>query len=229
MEDDKICLGFREVVEAINAACDRCHRSVDEVTLMAVTKTQGAELIDRVCRAGARVVGENRVQEAAQKRPQVHEMVRWELIGPLQSNKVKQAVATFDRIQTVDRIALVAKLDRAAGEAGRVPYPVLMQVNVGKDPAKHGCAEEEAAALMEAVLSSKNLCLEGLMTIGQMSEQERVQRATFAGLRKLRDRLESGFKYPLPVLSMGMTADLAIAIEEGSTLLRIGTAIFGAR
>ncbi|MGC9452061.1 MAG: YggS family pyridoxal phosphate-dependent enzyme [Oceanipulchritudo sp.] len=216
--------------ERITNACERCGRAVDEVNLMAVTKTHPAEAVEWALGAGLRHIGENRVQEAAEKRPRVTAPGGyWELIGPLQSNKARLALGCVDRIQTVDRLKLVRVLDRLCGEMGKRGYPILMQVNVAEDPAKHGCEVAEAPALLEAILQSENLRIEGLMTIGELTDEEARIRRTFSRLRGLRDRLRESFGRPLPVLSMGMTEDMELAIEEGSTLLRVGTALFGAR
>ncbi len=214
----------------INAACRQAHRNPSEVELMAVTKRKPAEVADWALEAGLKHIGENRVQEAAGKIPEVaNKTGYWELIGPLQSNKARIAVKTFSRIQTVDRIKLVNILDRICGEEERAEMPVLLQANVGEDPAKHGCSIEEAKGLAEAICSSQHLRLEGLMTIGELSDEEARVRRTFSRLRELRDALEGELGMQLPVLSMGMTGDLEWAIEEGSTLIRVGTALFGAR
>lgn len=217
------------LADRIKAACRDSGRDLSEVLLMAVSKMQSAQAVEEVLALGLRVMGENRVQEAAEKRNMVCGKAKWELIGPLQSNKVKLAVETFERIQTVDRIKLVERLDRVVRETGRVPYPVLMQVNIGEDPAKHGCHETEAEALMEAMLSCGSLQVDGLMTIGQFTTDEGILRRTFSGLRELRERLRASSGLALPVLSMGMSGDLEIAIGEGSTLIRVGTALFGQR
>jgi pyridoxal phosphate enzyme (YggS family) len=197
---------------------------------MAVTKTHPAIAADWAVRAGLLRIGENRVQEAAGKRPgAVEPGAIWELIGPLQSNKARLALDCFDRVQTVDRLKLVGVLDRLCAETGRTAFPVLMQVNVAEDPAKHGCEADQAPALMEAILASEHLRLEGLMTIGELTDDEVRIRGTFARLRALRDKLQDSMGQRLPVLSMGMTDDLEWAIEEGSTLIRVGTALFGSR
>lgn len=227
---------FRERLEAvqrrIKAACTVCGREVATVELMPVTKRHPAAVVEMAAAAGLRCVGENRVQEAAGKRGEAGKAgVRWELIGPLQSNKARLALETVERIQTVDRIKLVRVLDRLSGELGRGAggSAILLQVNTGEDPAKHGCSEEDAEGLLEAALSAPHLRVEGLMTIGPLSTEEAVVRRTFARLRQLRDRLAEGFGIPLDVLSMGMTGDMEWAIEEGSTLVRVGTALFGER
>lgn len=214
----------------INDACSRSGRKASEVELMAVTKTHPPAAVEWALAAGLRTIGENRVQEAAAKRPQVAGAGGfWELIGPLQSNKARLALETFDRIQTLDRPKLVRMLDRLCGELGKEDFPVLLQANVGEDPAKSGCSPEEAEALALSVMDSAHLRLEGLMTIGEFTDEEAVVRGTFIRLRELRDRLEVACGHKLPVLSMGMTDDLEWAVEEGSTLIRVGTALFGTR
>lgn len=197
---------------------------------MAVTKTHPADAPAMAIDAGIAHIGENRVQEAAAKRPQLKGPPGyWELIGPLQSNKSRLAVKTFDRIQTVDRMKLAMQLDRISSEEGKAPFPVLLQVNVGEDPAKSGCTIGESEQLANAILECGNLKLEGLMTIGEFSDREEVVRPVFEKLRLLRDELEHRLGVPLPELSMGMSGDLEWAIREGSTLIRVGTALFGDR
>ncbi len=218
----------KRIVNRVEAACARVGRNPAEVTLMAVTKTHPAEAADFAARAGIKCVGENRVQEALEKMGETDAAVRWELIGHLQSNKAKAAARSFGRIQSVDSVKLVRLLDRYAGEADRV-LPVLLQVNAGADPAKFGAESGEAAALLEAALEARNLRVEGLMTIAPLSEDREVARRTFARLRDLRDELAAKFDVSLPELSMGMTGDLEEAVEEGSTLVRVGTALFGKR
>jgi pyridoxal phosphate enzyme (YggS family) len=218
------------VVTRIRHACSKCGRTPEEVTLMAVTKTHPVQAAQWALGAGLRHLGENRVQELATKEPQLADAAAfWELIGPLQSNKARLAVAHASRIQTVDRIKLVNVLDRICGELGKERYPILLQVNVGKDPAKHGCEAGQAAFLVDAIQESVHLQLDGLMTIGELTDDESRIRGTFSRLRELRERLSVSSGLRLPVLSMGMTDDLEWAIEEGSTLIRVGTALFGAR
>lgn len=217
------------VRERMAAGCERSGRVLEEVTLMAVTKTLPALAAEYAAQAGLGHVGENRVQELAQKRPLCTALVKWELIGPLQSNKARVAVEVADRIQTLDREKIIGAVDRHCEEAGRACLPVLLQVNTAADPAKHGCEEAEAAHLAELIVGSRHLRLEGLMTIGELTTEEGRVRRTFVRLRELRDRLRAETGLPLPVLSMGMTGDLEWAIEEGSTLVRVGSALYGAR
>jgi len=212
----------------IDAACAAAGRDPTTVRLQAVTKNHPAAAAEFAARFGLESVGENRVQEGAAKRPQCAAAIRWELIGHLQSNKSRLAVSTFDRVQSLDSLKLTAHLDRAAGEQGR-RLPVLLQVNTGNDPAKFGIDPPEAPRLLEAALDAPNLVVEGFMTIAPLSDDPAVAERTFAGLRELRDQLAAQFKVPLPELSMGMTGDFPIAIAAGSTLVRIGTALFGER
>lgn len=218
-----------EVRHRISDACRSAGRAQSKVTLMAVSKTQPPEAVEAALAAGLTLFGENRVQEAGEKVERFRAKSRWELIGHLQTNKARQAVALFDRIQSVDRLKLVQVLSRLATEMGRERLSILLQVNAGEDPAKYGCAVEEAPWLVEAILSHANLALEGLMTIAPLDQDEAVARRCFARLRELRDALEPQFGIELPVLSMGMTGDLEAAIAEGSTLVRVGTALFGSR
>lgn len=223
------------VCHRISLACQAAGRPAGAVRLLPVTKTHPAAAAVWAAQAGYGAVGENRVQEAAPKRTEATPQapaLRWELIGHLQSNKAKLAVATFDRIQTLDSLALAERLNRLAGEAGKT-LAVLLQVNTGNDAAKEGLAVGEAPALLENVLRLPHLRCEGLMTIGPLFEDPAATRAAarpaFAALRELAEDLRRRTGCPLPELSMGMSADLEEAIAEGSTLVRIGSAIFGAR
>jgi PLP dependent protein len=223
---------FSERADALRrrmaAACLRAGREPGEVELMAVTKTLSAPAAEFAARYGLRAVGENRVQEAAEKRAQTSASIAWELIGHLQSNKAKLAVLHFDRVQTVDTPKLLDHLDRAAMERGRI-LPVLLQINAGRDPAKSGADPEDAARLLDHARAQAHLRIDGLMTIAPLSENPAVAERTFAALRELRDRLASASGVPLRELSMGMSGDLEAAIAAGSTLVRVGTALFGER
>jgi len=212
----------------IDVACRAAGRDPREVELLAVTKNHPPAAADHAARYGLRAVGENRVQEAVEKKAQTSAPVAWELIGHLQSNKARLAVQHFDRVQSVDSEKLLELLDRAAAELGRV-LPVLLEINAGADPGKFGATPAAAPRLLETALAKKNLRVDGLMTVAPLSDDPAVARRAFAALRALRDQLAPKFSAPLPVLSMGMSGDLAAAIAEGSTLVRIGTALFGAR
>jgi pyridoxal phosphate enzyme (YggS family) len=213
---------------SISDACGRAGRRPAEVELLAVTKGQPFLAAEFAARYGLRAVGENRVQEGVDKRAQTPGNLSWELIGHLQSNKARLAARHFDRIQSVDSAKLLEVLDRAAAELGRT-LPILLQINAGRDPAKSGAEPEAAPQLLRAALVLKNLRVEGLMTIAPLSPDPDVARRTFARLRELRDRLESEGGGRLRELSMGMSGDLEAAIAEGSTMVRVGSALFGAR
>ncbi|HEV8072841.1 MAG TPA: YggS family pyridoxal phosphate-dependent enzyme [Opitutaceae bacterium] len=212
----------------INGACQAAGRDPREVELLAVTKNHPPAAAAYAARYGLRAVGENRVQEAVEKKAQTPAPVAWELIGHLQSNKARLAAEHFDRVQSVDSEKLLELLDRAAAGLGRV-LPILLEINAGADPGKFGATPAAAPRLLETALAKKNLRVDGLMTIAPLSDDPAVARRGFAALRALRDQLAPKFSAPLPVLSMGMSSDLAAAIAEGSTLVRVGTALFGAR
>jgi pyridoxal phosphate enzyme (YggS family) len=223
-----------DVVRAqIAAACAAAGRDPTTVELLAVTKTHPAAAADYAARYGLRAVGENRVQEAAEKRPLcAAPALQWELIGHLQSNKAKLAATHFDRVQSVDSEKLLNHLDRAAAELGK-SLPVLLQINAGRDPAKFGAELEDAPRLLELALTKKNLRIDGLMTIAPLgatpAEAADHAQRTFSQLRALRDDLAARFQIPLRELSMGMSGDLAPAIAAGSTQVRVGSALYGAR
>ena len=217
-----------DVIARIADACIASGRSPSEVELLAVTKTHPVEAAEYVARYGLKAAGENRVQEAVDKKLLTKVSLRWELIGHLQSNKAKLAAEHFDRIQSVDSIKLLSLLNRAAGERGRI-LAVLLQINAGRDPAKFGAEIEDAPKLIESALTCKHLRLDGLMTIAPLSNDRAVAERTFATLRELRDQFAYRFGVPLRELSMGMSGDLAAAIAAGSTQVRVGTALFGQR
>ena len=209
-------------------ACELSGRSQSSVSLLPVTKNHPLDAIDYAVRSGLKAVGENRVQEALDKRDSFTNEVRWELIGHLQSNKAQDAVAVFDRIQSVDSLKLLRRLDRFAGEQDK-KLAILLQCNTGKDPNKYGFEEEEVPSAIEAALNMPNLQLDGLMTIAPLDDDPKIADTAFQGLRELRDALSKCFAVPLPELSMGMTGDLEQAIAAGSTQIRVGTALYGER
>ncbi len=212
----------------ITTACEAAGRVPTEVELLAVTKNHGAWAPEYAARYGLTGVGENRVQEAMEKKPLVAAPLRWELIGHLQSNKARVAAENFDRVQSVDSVKLLRRLDAAAAELNR-KLGVLLQVNAGDDPAKFGVDLADAPSLLEAALALPHLQVDGLMTIAPLADDVSIAQRTFANLRELRDRLASDFGTPLATLSMGMSGDLIPAIAAGSTQVRIGTALFGRR
>lgn len=225
---DKFINNLKDIQVEIEKACIQCGRSPGEVRLLPVTKNHPAGVIEYCYRAKIDAIGENKVQEANEKKTLVKEPMHWELIGHLQSNKVKQAVQTFDRIQTIDSEKLLMRVDRISGEEGKV-MPILIEVNAGNDPAKHGIGVVETEALVKKALECKHLKIEGLMTIAPLSDDSSVARKAFATLRETRNMVERALNCKLPTLSMGMSDDFEDAIKEGSTIVRVGTALFGER
>ncbi len=227
---------FRTRADALTAqivaACRSAGRDPRSAVLLPVTKTHPAAAAEYVAHYGLPAVGENRVQEALEKRAQVTTPLRWELIGHLQSNKAKLAALHCDRVQSVDSEKLLRQLDRVAGELGK-KLPVLLQINAGNDPAKFGAEPADAPRLLETALSLAHLQVDGLMTIAPLGttpeETTTFAHRTFANLRTIRDDLVLRSGRPLHELSMGMTGDFAVAIAEGSTIVRVGTALFGTR
>lgn len=218
-----------ELIEKkIAEACAQCGRKETEVKVLAVTKSHAHQAVEYAERYGFKAIGENLVQEANDKKQKNNSLLRWELIGHLQSNKAKLAVSTFDRIQSIDRLKILNSLDRFCGELNKT-LPILLQINAGEDPSKHGATIEAAPVLLEAALQCNNLKVEGLMTIAPLSRYHELATKCFERLRTLRDSLAIKFGAPLPELSMGMTGDMTQAIEAGSTLIRIGTALYGER
>ena len=217
------------VLAAVDAACARCGRDPAGVTLVAVSKTVSASRLRVAVAAGLVTLGENRVQEAEGKVPAVPG-ARWHLVGPLQANKARRAVALFDVIESVDSVALAVRLDRFAGELrpGR-PLPILLQANVDADPAKAGFEPADLADALSVLSALPNLELRGLMTVGRLAATGEGARATFRGLRTLAAGLRAAHPVLGPALSMGMSDDYAVAVEEGATIVRVGRALFGER
>jgi hypothetical protein len=217
------------VLERIAAAAARAGREPSDVTLVAVSKTVPADALRDAVAAGLDLLGENRVQEGAAKAPEVPG-ARWHLVGPLQSNKARRALEVFDSIQSVDSIELAHRLDRLAREVRPgTRYPVLLQVNVDDDPAKAGFAAGELAGALDAIGDLDVLEVRGLMTIGRLVERTEDSRSTFRSLRETSRRLRDSGARLGAELSMGMTDDFELAIEEGATIVRVGRAIFGER
>lgn len=218
---------LKSINEKIAAACQRAGRDFFDVTLVAVSKTVEPERIRQAIEAGVRVLGENRVQEAASKMTELATVVaehnvEWHLIGHLQSNKTRRAVELFSAIQSVDSFKLAERLDNVAGELGK-KLPVFIEVNLGGEESKAGAEPDEVLPLCEQVGKLANLELKGLMTVPPFLEDAEQVRPFFRRLRMLRDQAQ------LKELSMGMSHDFEIAIEEGATIVRIGTALFGER
>jgi pyridoxal phosphate enzyme (YggS family) len=219
------------IEERISAAANRAGRNTEEITLIGVSKTQPASAIREASEAGLRHFGENRVQEWEGKRGAITDLTAtWHLIGHLQSNKAAKAAKLFDRVDSVDDFSLAQRLDRAGGEFGDGKrLRVLLEVHLGGEETKTGVAESELPVLAEKVLGLPRLELAGLMCIPPYLENAEDVRPYFAQLRGLRDHLETRLGRKFPVLSMGMSHDFEVAILEGATEVRVGTALFGAR
>ncbi len=216
------------VLENIERACERAGRDPAGVQLVAVSKTVPPERLASAVAAGMDTLGENRVQEAEAKAPRLPG-VRWHLVGPLQSNKARRAVELFETIESVDSLELARRLDRLAGELGRAPLPVYLQDNVDRDAAKSGFEPDELAGDLGQMAALPSLRLTGLMTVGRLVRSAQEARPTFVRLRELSERLRASNPALESGLSMGMTDDYEVAVEEGATLVRIGRALFGAR
>jgi pyridoxal phosphate enzyme (YggS family) len=218
---------LQKIHEALAAAAARAGRDPAEIELVAVSKTHPAEAVQEALRAGVTRFGENKVQEARSK---IEELGRgvWHLIGHLQTNKAKEAVRLFDSIDSVDRLDLAQELNLRAEAQAKIQN-VLLQVNIAGESTKFGCAPEAARALAETLNALPRLTLRGLMVIAPYAPEAEKSRPHFAALRELRDQIQADTGLQLPVLSMGMSGDFAVAIEEGSTSVRIGTALFGER
>ena len=240
------------LLERIEAACGRAGRDPATVELVAVSKTVPVDRVRAAMKAGFATFGENRVQEAAGKIAELggpggstpggpaesggavatghpEDGPRWHLVGPLQSNKARRAVELFDVVETVDSLALARRLDRLVEELGRPELPVLVEVNVDGDPSKSGYQVDAIEADLPGLLSLTHVRLAGLMTVGRLAADPEAARPTFRSLRELSERLRGLDAGVGDALSMGMTDDFEVAVEEGATLVRLGRAIFGPR
>jgi pyridoxal phosphate enzyme (YggS family) len=229
VEAGSIAANLERLHERVARAAQQAGRRTDEITLVAVSKLFPAEAIRAAYDAGLRHFGESRVQEWESKQPKLADLgATWHLIGHLQSNKARRAVHLFDRADSVDSLALAHKLDSAAADEGK-RLSILIEVRLGEEATKHGIAECDLRSLAEAVVALPHLDLQGLMTIPPFFPEAERLRPYFRNLRELRDRLSSSLNRPLPLLSMGMSHDFEVAVEEGSTEIRVGTALFGER
>ena len=224
-------MGFEALPERLAQVRAELARLVPQaVTIVAVTKGFGTDAIRAATDAGIADIGENRVQEAVQKQEELgagsQELgIRWHLIGHLQRNKARVVAGRFTLVHSLDSLELARELDRRS----TTPQRVLLQVNVAREAQKSGCALEEAPLLARQIAALGALRLEGLMTLAPLTDDEEVQRRTFRGLRVLRDRIKEEVGVWLPTLSMGMSGDYASAAQEGATVIRLGTVLFGPR
>lgn len=218
------------IQDRIAAAAVRVGRNPNSIELVAVSKTKPVSLIVEAIEAGITHIGENRVQEAQSKYPQIDHPVKWHLVGHLQRNKVKQALQIFDLIHSVDSPRLLAEIDRRSAESNRTTE-ILIQVNTSAEPSKFGLEPDQTLEFIESAQSYTHIRIKGLMTIGAFLPDPEAVRPMFVLLRQLREKIIAQ-QFPnveMNTLSMGMTNDFEVAIEEGANLIRVGTAIFGER
>ena len=225
---EEIATNLARVQEQIAAAAQKSGRLPDDIELVAVSKKHAAEKVQAAVEAGQTLFGESRVQEARAKIPLLSSRLRWHFIGHLQKNKIRHALPLFELFHGVDSLALAQDMERIAEEEGMQPR-VLLEVNVAGEASKHGFAPDTLRRDLEALVSLGRLTIEGLMTIPPLAPEAEASRHYFVALRELRDQLETECNLTLPQLSMGMSGDYPVAIEEGATMVRIGTAIFGRR
>jgi PLP dependent protein len=223
---DSVGANLQAIRQTIAGSAERAGRDPKEIVLVAVTKGFSAERIREALAVGLRILGENRVQEALSKIDEIGPAnVDWHLIGHLQTNKVKFIDGRFQMVQSLDSVGLTETLDRRI----QSPLDVLVEVNVAEEPQKTGVVPADLPAVAAAVNAAEHLRLRGLMTVAPMVDDPEATRPVFRQLRALRDKTSQQLGLELPVLSMGMTDDYAIAVEEGATMLRLGRALFGPR
>src|SRR5881394_3871734 len=219
---------LERVREQIMQAAVKAGRSTSDIELVAITKTHPVEKVREAVEAGHTVFGEIRVQEARAKIPELPSNLRWHFVGHLQKNKIRHALPLFEMIHSIDSLGLAQDMNRIAEDEAMHPR-VLLEVNVAGEGSKFGFQPDKLCEQMEELLSLPRLSILGLMAIPPLAEEAEASRKYFVQLHELRDRLQTEFRVDLSQLSMGMTQDFAIAIEEGATLVRVGTAIFGER
>jgi len=209
-------------------ACEKSGRAIDDVKLVCVTKMASVEAMEEALAAGASIIGENRVQDAAKKYTLIGNKVQWHLIGHLQTNKAKDAVRIFSLIHSVDSVRLAKEINREASKVNKV-QDILIQVNVSGEASKFGIEPGFLKDLLRDIISCPNINVKGLMTIAPEADNPETVRPYFKALRELKERINSSnlIAYKLQLLSMGMTGDFEVAIEEGSNIVRVGRAIFG--
>jgi pyridoxal phosphate enzyme (YggS family) len=225
---DEIAENLERVRSQIADAAKKSGRAFNDIELVAISKTHEAEKVRAAFDAGQPLFGESRVQEARAKIPLLPSAARWHFVGRLQKNKVRHALPLFELFHSVDSIELAREMNRIAGEEG-LHSRVLLEVNVAGEGSKIGFAPDSLRTEMDALLELPRLTIEGLMTIPPLAPEAETSRQYFSALRDLRDELAAQFQVGFPQLSMGMSGDFPVAIEEGATLVRVGTAIFGKR
>ena len=225
---EEIAENLERVRSQIANAAKKSGRLLDDIELVAISKTHDAGKVRTAYEAGQTLFGESKVQEARAKIPELPSAIRWHFVGHLQKNKIRQALPLFELFHGIDDVDLAREMNRIAEEQGMHPR-ILLEVNVAGEGSKFGFKPHNLRAEMEALLSLTRLSILGLMCIPPLAEEAEASRRFFVDLRENRDALEKEFDMKLPHLSMGMTNDFVVAVEEGATLVRVGTAIFGAR
>ena len=225
---ENVAENLERVRTQIADAAKKAGRAIEDVELVAISKTHEAEKVRAAFDAGQQLFGESRVQEARAKIPLLPSAARWHFVGRLQRNKVRHALPLFELFHSVDSLELARDMNRIAEEEGLRPR-ILLEVNVAGEGSKIGFAPETLRGQMETLLELPRLTIEGLMTIPPLAPEAEASRRFFAALRELREQFSGEFQVSLPQLSMGMTGDFMVAIAEGATLVRVGTAIFGTR
>ncbi len=216
------------IQQRISAACERAGRAPESVTLLAVTKGQPPEVVNEAGKLGLTFIGENKIQEAKSKIPLCSGKLRWHFIGHLQTNKCRDAVELFEMIQSVDSLHVAQEISKRAEQAGKT-MPILLEVNLAGEASKFGYAPDRVQAELKQLNDLPRLEIHGFMTVPPWTSNAEHVRPVFRQMRELKERAEQTLGAPLPHLSMGMTGDFEVAIEEGATIVRIGTALFGPR
>jgi hypothetical protein len=223
-----LAANLETIRQRIRTACERAGRNPDSVTMLAVTKMQPPEVVQAAAKLGLILFGENKVQEAKAKMPLCPGNLRWHMIGHLQSNKCRDAVELFKMIQSVDSLSLAQEINKRAEQAART-MPVLLEVNVAGEASKFGYRPEQLLAELKELNALPRIEIHGLMTVPPWSAEAEKARPHFRRLREIKAQCEQILGAPLPYLSMGMSGDFEIAVEEGATMVRIGTELFGPR
>lgn len=225
-----VASNYRSILIRLNEAAKNCGRNAEDIKLLGAAKAQSIDVIHAAVAAGVTLIGENYVQEAKEKMARISQSVEWHMIGHLQRNKAKAAVELFDVIESLDNLALARELDREGRKQGKT-VRVFIEVNLGGEESKSGIAKNQVASLLEEAAKLSHLLVEGLMTVPPFHENLEEVRPYFRELRELREKLDESHlpNIDLKELSMGMTHDYAVAVEEGATIVRIGTALFGPR
>jgi PLP dependent protein len=216
------------IQQRIRAACERAGRAASSVTLLAVTKGQPPDVVNEAAKLGLTFFGENKIQEAKGKIPLCSGRLRWQMIGHLQSNKVRDAVELFEMIQSVDSLSIAEEINKRADQSAKT-MPILLEVNLAGEASKFGYAPERLLADLATINALPRVEIHGLMTVPPYTADPQRLRPIFGQMRELKQRCEAALGAPLPHLSMGMSGDFEIAIEEGATIVRVGTALFGPR